>query len=86
MNKLEELIEEKVKAVFRTDIGDNPFSGSFIAGTMFIKELDLPVKFAEWMDRNVAQFGLDIYRHNGISYESIAALYDLWINNVYDGK
>ena len=95
MNKLEQLIEEKVKTVFRTDIGENPFSGSFVAGTDFVIRLDLPVKFAEWKQDNVrgyiageldGKYMVEYKPKMTMVFGGIKEVFEFWLNNVYDGK
>lgn len=80
MNKLEEQMEQTWQKNCKLGpVNPMPYNLGFKA----CLNLELPVKFAEWMDRCVTQFGLDIYRHEGKSYESIAQLYQFWIENIY---
>ena len=97
MNKLEELIDGNIKSVFKGEVTPNPFALCYKEGADFVLSLDLPVKFAEWKDKNInfrpesdhikAYFCLKGKTLNlSTIFSSNSELYVYWLNNVYDGK
>lgn len=84
MNKLEEL-RDKIN-IFTGNIGD-----IFEVGFDAAIALDLPVKFAEWIDEKCyTQLGQDIYWYEmndkyevNKVFENSQELYQYWIDNIF---
>lgn len=77
MNKLEEQIEAQ----------NEPKYG-FQRGAQFVIDLELPVKFAEWLGGNMWQFNGDAwvcyYNPDILSdHKTTGELYKIWIENIY---
>ena len=93
MNKLEELIENRINQGLY--LNGNPESipvGLFKLGSSYVLSLDLPVKFAEWLNKHWIPFDDGLWESFGNTHvvgqviETTEKLYEFWLNNVYDGK
>lgn len=79
MNKLEEQIKKQCDSFYqesRTEDGNGPLS-HFEQGAQFVIDLELPVKFAEWVRCTF----VDVY--NLDEFQNLEQAYEFWIENIY---
>jgi hypothetical protein len=88
--QLEELIEDQLDKAYEA-AGPNAYFGSgFNRGSEYVLSLDLPVKFAEWLNKKgfvpFDDESWECLTPKGQVIEKTKTLYKFWLNNVYDGK
>jgi hypothetical protein len=96
MKKLEAQISKAVVEFYEKPTVCASMETNFGYGARYVLCLDLPIKFAEWKEKEVRPFaatnnidGLYILSENANVnriFETTKELYEYWLNNVYDGK